>query len=91
MSPVFSNAINLWRECREAYGLHLEAQYAAADEACAGVLLNKRGIAAGIASESLFLGPRARAEAYASDELREFWQANPRVTFAQFERQWWHA
>lgn len=88
---IFEHAVATWRECREAYALHLEAQYAAADNACRGVLLNKRGVALGVASESLFLGPRGRAEAYASDELRDYWHEHPRITYAQFERQWWHA
>lgn len=89
MSAIFANALDQWRECRDAYELHLEAQYEAASTATRGHLLNRRGLAAGIASESLFLGPRRRAEAYASDELLEFWSATPRLTYAEFERQWW--
>lgn len=89
-SPLLTDALAQWRECRDAYELHLLAQYAAADEACRGVLLNRRGLAAGISSESLFLGRAARAHAYASPELLEFWLHFPRVTFAEFERQWWH-
>lgn len=87
-SATFAAAIDAWRECREAYALHLEAAYERADRACRGVLLNHRGRLAGISSESLFLGPRTRAYAYASDELRDHWTEHPRVTFAEFERQW---
>jgi len=87
-SPTFASAIDAWRECRDAYALHLEAAYEAADKACRGVLLNRRGRVAGISSESLFLGNRVRAYAYASDELVEHWSEHPRVTFAEFERQW---
>lgn len=89
MSAIFATAIDQWRECRDAYGQHLEAQLAAAEMATRGVLLNKRGRAAGIAPESLFLGPASRARAYASDELTEFWATTPRLTYAAFERQWW--
>jgi hypothetical protein len=88
-SPIFANAFALWRECRDAYELHLEAQLADAERECRGILLNRRGIAAGIAAESLFLGPAARANAYASDELLDYWATRPRITYAQFERQWW--
>lgn|GEM_PF-1285401 len=89
-SAIFAAALDAWAECREAYALHLEAQYAAAVDATNGVLLNARGRAEGVASPSLFLGPRSRAEAFASAELREFWSTHPRVTFAQFERDWWN-
>lgn len=88
MNTAFAFAVDMWRECRDAYERHLEAQYEAAERACRGVLLNRRGKAAAISPESLFLGRRVRAYAYASDELVEFWHAHPRITFAQFEHQW---
>lgn len=88
MSTIFAFAVDTWRECRDAYELHLEVQHDAADRACRGVLVNKVGIARGITSGSLFLGPKTRAHKYASEELLEFWRTHPRVTFAQFERQW---
>ncbi len=90
-SAIFTSAVESWRECREAYAEHLEAQHTAAEQACRGVLLSRVGRAAGIAPESLFLGPLSRAEAYASDELREWWRTHPRLTYAAFERQWWHS
>lgn len=88
MSAIMADALAAWRECRDEYSRYLEAAYAEADAATRGNLLNRRGRAAGIASASLFLGPRRRAEAYASDELREWWQTHPRLTYADFERQW---
>lgn len=88
-SPIFAAALDAWAECREAYALHLEAQYEAALNATNGTLLNRRGIAEGVSTWSLFLGPRGRADAFASEELRAFWVRTPRVTFAQFEREWW--
>jgi hypothetical protein len=87
-SVAFATAIDTWRECRAAYELHLESQTLAAENSCNGNLLNRRGRAAGIDPRSLFLGPQRRAEAYPTEELLEFWRTHPRVTFAQFERQW---
>lgn len=89
-SPIFAAALEAWAECREAYALHLETQYEQAIAATNGVLLNRRGTAEGVSTWSLFLGPRARADAFASEELREFWRRTPRLTFAQFEHAWWH-
>lgn len=88
MSLRFERAMQEWRECREAYELHLEAAYAEAVEGTQGSLLNDRGARAGIRAESLFMGPQVRAFAYASAELREWWETHPRVTFADFEAGW---
>lgn len=55
-----------------------------AETECRGYLLNKRGRAAGVDPASLFTGPRARAEAYASEELRRWWENNPRRTYAEY-------
>lgn len=50
-----------------------------------GNLLSKAGKAKGIEPASLFSGPRARAEKYASEELRRFWsEVSPRRTYAEF-------
>lgn len=87
MSILIRQAFDRWREVRAEYeDLKLSA-YLAADEATRGRMLNKRGERAGIDSYSLFSGPEVRAHAYASPELIEWWQAHPRVTFAEFERQ----
>lgn len=48
-----------------------------------GVLLNKRGIAAGINERSLFTGAQARVDRYASDELKEWFESHPRPTRAR--------
>lgn len=90
-SPVFAAALEDWRECRAAYTEYLESHMNDAERACNGVLLNKRGRAQGVTPESLFLSNAARANAYASDELRDYWRNNPRVTFARFEKDWWHS
>src|SRR5580658_9140099 len=64
-----------WREAAHA-------QMIAAEAATNGVLLSHRGIAAGIDPWSLWSGPATRALAYASWELREFWESrgNARMT-----------
>jgi hypothetical protein len=90
MVPVslIAEAFADWRECREEYDLYLYSAYERAEEVTRGALLNARGRAAGIDPMSLFMGTRARAYAYASEELIEHWAAFPRVTYAAFERQW---
>jgi hypothetical protein len=88
MSLHFEAALDQWRECREDYELCLYAQYLRAEAVTNGALLNERGQARGIDALSLFMGPARRAHAYASPELIEHWEKNPRVTFAQFEHEW---
>ena len=64
------------------------SQYLAADAECRGNLLSRAGIAAGIAEwPALWTGTASRAMRYASEELREFWYANPRVTVSHYARQ----
>ncbi|WP_017972514.1 phage minor capsid protein [Actinopolyspora halophila] len=69
---------------RAAYREHVDAQYWAAEDATNGVLLNRAGEAAGISPRSLFTGSEARARKYASDELKEFWDQNGRMTFTEY-------
>lgn len=77
-----------WRECRADYDELLYSAYVRAEDATRGAMLNARGRAKGIDPFSLFMGTAARAYAYASEELIEHWAEHPRVTFAEFERQW---
>lgn len=86
-SPFVRHAIELRDRVRAQYDDHVHAQYLAAEQACRTKLLNDRGERAGIDSYSLFSGPAARAKAYASPELIEWWASHPRVTFEDFERQ----
>jgi hypothetical protein len=67
---------------------HVDYQYLDAIDATAGVLVNKVGREAGIDGYHLFTGPRSRAEKYASEELLEFWDSNPRLTMSEYENQW---
>jgi hypothetical protein len=57
--------------------LHAEAE-------TKGVMLNKRGLAAGINERSLFTGPESRVRAYASPELFEYFESHPRPTRASY-------
>lgn len=72
---------------RRLYSTWLDVQYLAAENAIRGVLVNKRGRARGIDGRSLMSGPGRRARAYASDELKAWWQANPRMTQTEFRAQ----
>jgi hypothetical protein len=87
MSLAFRHAAHLWASLRADYEDLRNAAYLQAEEATRGALLNARGRRAGIDPYSLFMGNEARAHAYASPELIEWWRDHPRVTFAAYERQ----
>lgn len=84
---MFRDAIDRWRVIRAEFEDYREAAYAVAADATNGKLLNARGIAAGVDTWSLFIGPEQRALAYASEELVDHWRVHPRLTYAAFERQ----
>ncbi|QZD98169.1 hypothetical protein SEA_ANTUNA_56 [Microbacterium phage Antuna] len=88
MSEHFERALADWREARAEYENVLHADYEAAAEACRDRLVNARGRRLGIDPMSLFMGNRARAYAYASEELIEWWETHPRTPFVEFERAW---
>ncbi|MER6171353.1 phage minor capsid protein [Streptosporangium sp. NPDC001681] len=73
---------------RRMYAQWLDQQYDAAEAATRGVFLNKKGQASGVNDKSLFSGPTARARAYASEELKRWWQDNPRLTLTEFRALW---
>ncbi|WP_214327856.1 VG15 protein [Nonomuraea sediminis] len=62
-------------------------QWLQAENATNGYMLNKAGQAAGIDPISLFSGPTSRATAYASEELRRWWNDHPRMTLVEFRAQ----
>lgn len=72
---------------RAAWQEGAHAQYLAADAVCKGNLLSRQGQRAGVSEWSLWRGPEPRAMKYASEELREFWYANPRVTVDGYRQQ----
>ncbi len=86
MSPFIEAALALRQQCRDDFEDHRAAAYMAAEEACT-VMLNARGRRQGIDPYSLFMGNRARAYAYASEELVDWWESHTRPTYAEFERQ----
>lgn len=88
MSEHFERALADWRECRAEFEHYLQAQYEKAAETCRDVLVNDAGKRKGIEGLSLFMGNGARARAYASEELIEFWDTHPRVPFVEFEKRW---
>ena len=88
MSLIFDAARDVWREMHDDYRTDLDRRIRAADEACHGYLVNRRGRAAGITPDSLFQGPADRAYRYATRELIDHWKDHPRVTLAQFEAEW---
>jgi hypothetical protein len=59
-------------------------QWLRAESETRGVMLNRRGLAAGINERSLFSGPESRVKAYASPELVSYFEANPRPTRASY-------
>ncbi len=86
-SLIFAGASERWHVMRRDFEDYREQQHAAASHDCNGVLLNRAGQAAGIDTYSLFIGPRARAVKYASDELIEWWATHGRMTVTDFEAQ----
>ena len=85
--PAITARLSQWRESRAAYQDYLEAQHDAAEAACNGVLVNQRGRWAHVHPASLFLGPWARVQAYASTELLEWFWEHGRLTFEEWEAQ----
>ncbi|MEV8055162.1 phage minor capsid protein [Streptomyces antimycoticus] len=72
------------KQARALYDEWVYTQWLQAEEECRGVLLNRRGEAAGIDPVSLFSGPARSAYAYASEELKRWWGTHPRKTQQQF-------
>ncbi|MEV6712001.1 phage minor capsid protein [Lentzea sp. NPDC051208] len=69
---------------RAAYRDHVYEQYIAAEDATNGHMLTPQGESAGIDPRELFTGPSNRARKWASPELREWWDANGRMTFDEY-------
>ena len=71
-------------DAEQEYRDEVYRQWLRAEAATNGVMLNRRGLAAGISDRSLFTGPESRVKAYASPELTEFFESNPRPTRASW-------
>lgn len=85
--PAVGLGLDGWRTIRAEFDDDLERRYQQAEHDTNGVLLNARGRAAHVDARSLFYGPAVRVLAYASEELRDWFDAHGRVTFAQYERE----
>ncbi|MEU7855252.1 phage minor capsid protein [Nonomuraea sp. NPDC049141] len=72
---------------RRLYDEWLEAQFIAAERYTRGILTNRAGRTAGIDGRALLSGPQSRADKYASDELRAWWEQHPRMTLVEFRAQ----
>lgn len=75
------------RTGQESYRLWLENEWIQADEATRGNMLNKRGRARGVDPRSLWTANDRTKQAYASEELRAYWNAHPVLSSAEFGRQ----
>jgi hypothetical protein len=73
-----------WSDRRALRDTELERTWLDAERATKGNMLNRRGREAGIDERSLFRGPESRARKYASEELLNYWEDNPRPTEAYF-------
>jgi hypothetical protein len=67
---------------------YVDDAYNKALEATAGVLVNAAGREQHIDGYILFRGQQSFAMKYASEELLEYWEQNPRLTMAEYELQW---
>jgi len=73
-----------WADRRALRDAEIEREWLAAERETRGVMLNRRGREAGIDEKSLFRGPEARAREYASEELLNYWEDQPRPTEGYF-------
>lgn len=91
MSPIFQYAADLYRDMRQEWDLHLEAEYAKAEKGAHGAMLNSLGRREAIDPYSLLIGPWSRVVKYATPELVEWFESHGRPSPAQFEREWFNS
>jgi len=87
-SAIFAYAARLRIACLREYRVLQEAEYAAAEQATNGVMLNTRGWQRGVDPRDVIYGPPVMLDAYGSEELQEYLRHHPRTTRAAFEREW---
>lgn len=88
MSAIFAEAAQQWGLMSMDFMAYVDDAYGKALEATAGVLVNQAGREQHIDGYILWRSRKAFAEKYASEELLEYWQTNPRLTMKEFEVQW---
>lgn len=69
---------------QSAYRDYLEVEWIAAESATNGQMVNKRGRARGIDPRSLWTANERTRAAYASEELRRYWDSHPIVGADEF-------
>lgn len=89
-SPFIRDAFERRAAVREEYEDVFWSQYVAAETATNGRLVNRRGMAKGVDPLQLFRANATFRQAYASEELVDFWRDRPHLTFAAYERQRFH-
>ena len=72
---------------RQSYKDKLASDYWAAEDATNGYLLSREGETQGVEPRDLWIRNEAFARRWASAELREWWDQNGRVTFAEWQAQ----
>jgi hypothetical protein len=73
-----------WAAVYEAWELFAHAQYLAAEEECRGNLVRKEYLSEITSGWELWTGSERWARERATEELREFWDANTRMTVSEF-------
>lgn len=72
---------------RYRYRQETARAYVDAENETRGHMLSRQGEARGIDPANLFHGPEARARKWASDELKEYWDLNGRLTLDDYRNQ----
>ena len=88
MSAIYDYAAELWAAMRADYEHYRESEFARAHEHTRGVMLSRRGRAAGVDPRDLWAMPETHARRYASEELCLFWDTEGRPTQAVYEAGW---
>lgn len=73
---------------RADYLGHVDSEYDKALEFCSGVLVNNQGREQHVDGYDLLKGTQARADRYASEELKEYWDHYPRLSVLDYELMW---
>lgn len=89
MSAIMDAAFETYREMRADFEHYRHSRFVRAHTELRGELLNAEGRNARIDPGTLFLGPRARVDRYASEELQAWFAEHGRLTVEEFEVQWW--
>jgi hypothetical protein len=87
LSPILRDAFAEQKRLRAELGMMRLQAYIDAEAATNGALLNREGRRRRIDPMSLFTHNRYYANRYASDELLEWWQDHPRITYPDYEQQ----